>query len=130
MAEEDDTTADAEAIAEAARDPGSLRNRMGRARFRGHVRDGLTAELESRVAKPAGAKKFGFKKAEVPDLVSAVTDTDIDAEADRVIAAEAQATPAAEGDAEAKGPIRDWFAANPDLVAAVIAALLKKFLGI
>ena len=49
------------------------------------------------------------------------------------IAAEAQAVPvdpAAEGGgAEAKGPIRDWFQENRDLVKLVVDRLLKLILG-
>lgn len=127
MADEEEI--DTEAVAAAVRDPGSLRQRIGRARFRGQVRSGLTAELEKRVSKPAGVKRFGFAKADVPKMMEVVTDTDIDAEADALHAAEAQATPAAEGDAEAKG-LRDWLGDNKELIGAVIAALLKKFLGI
>lgn len=131
MAEEEHEI-DTEAVAAAVRDPGSLRQRIGRARFRNQVRNGLSAELEKRVSKPAGVKRFGFVKADVPKMMEVVTDTDIDAEADAIDAAgaEAEATPAAEGDAVVKGPLRDWLGDNKELIGAVIAALLRKFLGI
>lgn len=114
---------------------GGIRDRMGRARFREQVREGLEAELNARVSKPAGVKKHGYKKAEVPAMLAVVTDTDIDDATNRVTSSSGQSVPdepAAEavGDATVQGPIRDWFAANPELVQAVIAALLKLILGV
>lgn len=135
MADEQD--GDAAALDAEALRGGGLRQRMGRARFRELVREGLEAELSTRVSKPAGVKKYGYRKAEVPAMMQVVTDDDIDSAADRLAGSSGQSVPddpaaegGAEGGAEAKGPIRDWFAANPELVQAVIAALLKAIFGI
>lgn len=110
---------------------GGLRDRMGRARFREQVREGLEAELKAKAKTP---KKAGFKATEVPSMMQEVTDADIDNATNRVTSSQGQAVPGdsdaeATGDAEAKGPIRDWFAANPELVQAVVAFLLKLILG-
>ncbi len=130
MADQDPTTADG---AEAAASGTSLRERVGRERFRKNVRDGLAVKLK-KAAKP----KAGFKESEVSDLVRWVSDADIDREANNALTAGAEAEPEAvpgegteaEGGAEAKGPIRDWFAANPELVKLVIDRLFKLLLGL
>lgn len=134
----DDTTHDENdgaSIEAAVRDPGSLRQRMGYARFNAQVRDGLAAELERLVGKPAGAKKHGFRKADVPLMMEQVTDDDINTEADLQHALGIEgggSVEAADAGAEGNkgGPIKDWFVAHPELVNAVIAALLKKLLGV
>lgn len=130
MADEDTTPDDgasAEAVAASVRDPGSLRQRVGRARFRSQVRDGLEHALKERSKK----KTAGFRASEVPGILEHVTDADIDQAADRSAGyAAGDVIEYAQGDPGNKsGPIRDWFAAHPELVQAVVAALLKALLG-
>ena len=108
----------------------TLRDRLGKIKFRKSVRAGLDAALKKEAGKSRGPR---VKTADIPDFVAGVTDEEIDREARNAIAAEAQAVPvdpAAEGGgAEAKGPIRDWFQENRDLVKLVVDRLLKLILG-
>jgi hypothetical protein len=112
---------------------GDIRERLGRERFRRQVKAGVEAGLKKEAGKKKGAQ---FKASEVPDLMRGVRDQDIDRATEAVLAGEgAEATPQgegaepAEGDgAEAKGPIRDWFAENKDLIRKVIEYLLDRIL--
>ena len=125
----------AEHVAAAVRDPASLRQRMGRARIRSQVRAGFEAELKKRAKN---SKKAGFTASEIPLFMEELKDSDIDAEADRLHAEGVEGATveqaddgqaAAEG-GQKRGPIRDFFGDNKELIAAIIAALLKKFLGV
>lgn len=109
-------------VAAAVADPGSLRNRVGRSRFRSEVRDGLDTELKARAKR----KDAGFKPSEVPHILDHVTDADIDDAAEHV---RRQTAGAEAAGGQAAGPLIDWFQAHPELVNAVIAALLKRLLG-
>lgn len=136
MADEDDDTTggdeQAGALDAEVTKLGGIRDRIGRARFNEQVRDGLAKGLATRAKKP----RSGFKATEVEFMVSEVTDTDIEEAVTKVQAAGAAAVPgdttesaSAEGGAEAKGPIRDWFAANPELVKKVVDFLIRLILG-
>jgi hypothetical protein len=124
MADDTDDAGDAGVLDAEVLKLGGIRDRIGRGRFHEAVRAELTKQLNARAKKP----KAGFKAAEVPMFVGKVTDNDIEEAAQRVAAQDAAPVPEA-ADAEAKGPIRDWFAANPELVQKVVELLLRLILG-
>lgn len=100
-----------------ARPEATLRERLGRASFRRQVRDGVETKLKL-LAKKKGAE---IRASEVPHLVGDIPDAVIDEQTDAAMATDPGGNP--------RGPIMDWFKSHPELVNAVVAAILKLILG-